>query len=158
MIAMRRQAQPEDPKQPADLVRQIDAFALDRLVSGQQGLDRMRLAARHTLHLAKYLEDKGMKQVRGAPMHPQTLGKIERWHQTLKNRILLENYFLEAEVEAAIAAFVDHYNHHRYHESTSKPHPADVYFGRGETIRIERRRIKHQIIQNRRFLYQHQAA
>ena len=37
-----------------------------------------------------------MSHVRGAPMHPQTQGKIERWHQTLKNRILLENYFLPA--------------------------------------------------------------
>jgi putative transposase len=35
-----------------------------------------------------------MKHSRGAPYHPQTQGKIERWHQTLKNRILLENYFL----------------------------------------------------------------
>jgi transposase InsO family protein len=34
--------------------------------------------------------------VRGAPCHPQTQGKIERWHQTLKNRILLENYYLPA--------------------------------------------------------------
>ena len=44
--------------------------------------------------LADFLEDKGMKHTRGAPYHPQTQGKIERWHQTLKNRILLENYFL----------------------------------------------------------------
>jgi putative transposase len=43
--------------------------------------------------LAEYHEDKGMKRVRGAPMYPQTQGKIERWHQTLKNRILLEDYF-----------------------------------------------------------------
>ncbi len=63
--------------------------------------------------LAEYLEDKGMKHVRGAPMHPQTQGKIERWHQTLKNRILLENYFFEEELEAAIAAFIDHYNNRR---------------------------------------------
>lgn len=41
--------------------------------------------------LADYLEDNGMKHVHGAPMHPQTQGKIERWHQTLKDRILLEN-------------------------------------------------------------------
>ena len=60
--------------------------------------------------LAKYLEDKRMTHVRGAPLYPQTQGKIERWHQTLKNRILLENYFLEGEIEAAIAAFIDHYN------------------------------------------------
>ena len=39
--------------------------------------------------LAEWLEDHGMDHVRGAPYHPQTQGKIERWHQTLKNRILL---------------------------------------------------------------------
>ena len=67
--------------------------------------------------LADWLEDKGMSHVRGAPYHPQTQGKIERWHQTLKNRILLENYFFPGDPEASIEAFVDHYNHHRYHES-----------------------------------------
>lgn len=108
--------------------------------------------------LAKYLEDKGMKHVRGAPMHPQTQGKIERWHQTLKNRILLENYFMEGELETAIAAFIDHYNNHRYHESIGNLTPADVYFGRGETILAERRRIKLQTIQNRRLNHQRQAA
>ena len=46
-----------------------------------------------------------------------TQGKIERWHQTLKNRILLENYFLPGDLEAQIAAFVDDYNDCRYHES-----------------------------------------
>ena len=44
--------------------------------------------------LADWLADKKMSHVRGAPYHPQTQGKIERWHQTLKNRVLLENYFL----------------------------------------------------------------
>ena len=44
--------------------------------------------------LADWLEERGMNHVRGAPYHPQTQGKIERWHQTLKNRILLENYYL----------------------------------------------------------------
>ncbi len=39
--------------------------------------------------LADWLEDQQMDHVRGAPYHPQTQGKIERWHQTLKNRILL---------------------------------------------------------------------
>jgi len=52
-------------------------------------------------------------------LHPQTQGKIERWHQTLKNRILLENYFLPGDLEARIEAFVEHYNHQRYHESLS---------------------------------------
>jgi len=50
--------------------------------------------------LAEWLDDKGMSHVRGAPYHPQTQGKIERWHQTLKNRILLENYFFPADLKA----------------------------------------------------------
>src|SRR3546814_15707584 len=50
--------------------------------------------------LAEYIEANKMSHVRGAPMHPQTQGKIERWHQTLKNRILLENYFLPGDLEA----------------------------------------------------------
>jgi transposase InsO family protein len=108
--------------------------------------------------LAEYLKGKGMKHIRGAPMHPQTQGKIERWHQTLKNRILLENYFFEGELEAAIAAFIEHYNNHRYHESIGNLTPADVYFGRGETILAERRRIKHQTIQNRRLNHHRNAA
>ena len=43
-----------------------------------------------------------------APFHPQTQGKIERWHQTMKNRILLENYYLPGDLEQQIGVFVDH--------------------------------------------------
>ena len=53
-----------------------------------------------------------------------TQGKIERWHQTLKNRILLENYYLPGDLEAQIARFVEHYNHRRYHESLQNLTPA----------------------------------
>ena len=58
-----------------------------------------------------------MSHFRGAPMHTQTQGKIELWHQPLKNRILLENYFLPGDLEVQIGAFVEHYKHRRYHES-----------------------------------------
>ena len=92
--------------------------------------------------LAEYLADKNMKHVRGAPFHPQTQGKIERWHQTLKNRILLENYYLPGDLEAQVEAFVEHYNHQRYHESLSNVTPADAYFGRAESIIKQRERIK----------------
>ncbi len=56
--------------------------------------------------LAEFIETQGMSHVRGAPLHYQTQGKIERWHQTLKNRILLENYFLPGDLEAWIEAFI----------------------------------------------------
>ena len=78
--------------------------------------------------LAEWLEDHGMDHVRGAPYHPQTQGKIERWHQTLKNRILLENYYLPGDLENQISAFVDHYNNQRHHESIGNVTPADAYF------------------------------
>jgi RNA-directed DNA polymerase len=108
--------------------------------------------------LAAWLEDKGMEHVRGAPYHPQTQGKIERWHQTLKNRILLDNYYLPGDLERQINAFVAHYNHVRYHESINNLTPADVYFGRAETILAERQRIKRVTIANRRLQDQLQAA
>ncbi len=131
------------------------------------GLDQMEVVHRPRLlsdngssyisaDLASWLE--GMSHVRGAPYHPMTQGKIERWHQTLKNRILLENYFLPGDLEAQIEAFVVYYNHRRYHESLDNLTPADVYFGRGEAILRERERIKRQTIQTRRLQHQTQAA
>lgn len=108
--------------------------------------------------LADWLKDQGMDHVRGAPYHPQTQGKIERWHQTLKNRILLENYFLPGDLNASIERFITHYNHHRYHESIDNLTPADVYFGRDKTILYERERIKLNTIKQRRLQYRKQAA
>jgi len=99
-----------------------------------------------------------MSHVRGAPYHPQTQGKIERWHQTLKNRILLENYFFPDDLKAKIETFVDHYNHQRYHESIGNLTPADVYFGRGQAILEQRERIKHKTIGNRRLHHRKVAA
>ncbi|TCS51303.1 transposase InsO family protein [Primorskyibacter sedentarius] len=121
--------------------------------------------------LAEWLQDKGMKHSRGAPYHPQTQGKIapsrqiasrspagNGWHQTLKNRILLENYFLPGDLEAQIEAFVDHYNHQRYHESINNVTPADVYFGRDKAILQRRERIKRKTLEARRLHHRQRAA
>ena len=108
--------------------------------------------------LAEWLGNQDMKHVRGAPYHPQTQGKIERWHQTLKNRILLENYFLPGDLEARIGAFIEHYNHQRYHESLGNVTPADAYFGRATQILAERERIKRQTIEHRRLQHRKIAA
>jgi putative transposase len=108
--------------------------------------------------LAEWLNDNGMDHVRGAPHHLQTQGKIERWHRTLKNRILLENYYLPGDLEAQIGRFVEHYNHHRYHESLANLTPADVYFGRGQASLLQRERIKRDTIRKRRLNHQSKAA
>lgn len=99
-----------------------------------------------------------MDHVRGAPYHPQTQGKIERWHQTLKNRILLENYYLPGDLSRQIDAFVEHSNLRRYHESLQNLMPADVYLGRGQTILQQRERIKRQTIETRRLPHRKSAA
>ena len=108
--------------------------------------------------LAEWMQKQEMEHIRGAPFHPQTQGKIERWHQTMKNRILLENYYLPGNLEQQIGVFVDHYNNHRYHESLNNVTPADVYFGRDKDILREREKIKKQTIQYRRLQHQRQAA
>ena len=111
-----------------------------------------------SVELAAWLDKQDMPHIRGAPYHPMTQGKIERWHLTLKNRILLENYYLPGQLEARIEAFVAHYNHLRYHESIDNLTPADVYFGRGQTILLERERIKRKTIQHRRLHHKTHAA
>src|SRR5262245_8918044 len=150
-------------------MRAEDVTATLDLALKASGLDRAKVIHRPRLlsdnrssyiaaDLAKWLDGWNMAHIRGAPYHPMIQGKIERWHQTLKNRILLENYYLPGALEAQIEAFVAEYNHLRYHEAIGNLTPADVYFGRSQTILIERERIKRQTIANRRLLHQRQAA
>ncbi len=80
----------------------------------------------------------------------------ERWHQTLKNRILLKHYYLPGALEEQVGAFVERYNHSRAYESLKNLPPADVYLGRGKAILAERERIKKQTLTQRRL--QHHAA
>jgi transposase InsO family protein len=103
--------------------------------------------------LSDWLQDQGMKHTRGKPYHPMTQGKIERWHLSLKSRILLENYYLPGDLERAVADFVEHYNHRRYHESLDNLTPANVYFGRGPRILQRREEIKRKTIEQRRRLH-----
>ena len=98
-----------------------DVTATLDMALAASGLDRMTVVHRPRLlsdngssyvavDLAKWLEGKNMEHVRGAPYHPQTQGKIERWHQTLKNRILLEHYYLPGDLERQVVVFVERYN------------------------------------------------
>ena len=109
--------------------------------------------------LRDWLDEHSMAHTRGRPYHPMTQGKIERWHRSLKNQVLLENYYLPSDLKARIAEFVDYYNTVRYHESLDNLTPEDVYTGRTQTILNRRRRIKQKTIeQRRRLYYRHKAA
>ena len=99
--------------------------------------------------LRDYLAKHGISHTRGAPYHPMTQGKIERYHRSLKNVVKLENYYLPGELKQAIGDFVQYYNHHRYHESLDNVTPADVYYGRRKTILTKRTIIKNQTLKQR---------
>lgn len=101
-------------------------------------------------------EEVKMKHIHGAPAHPQTQGKIERYHRTMKNIVKLEHYFLPEHLIAAIEDFVRFYNKQRYHESLNNLTPEDVYLGRGDQILQQRKIIKEQSLKNRYFLFQQQ--
>ena len=103
--------------------------------------------------LAHYLESQNMTHTRGKPYHPQTQGKIERWHRSLKNQILLENYYFPGELDERIRQFVDYYNHQRYHESLNNLTPADVFYGRAQSILDKREKIKLRTLATRRQMY-----
>ncbi|MGW8180830.1 MAG: IS3 family transposase [bacterium] len=100
--------------------------------------------------LQNYLDDREMDHTRGQPYHPMTQGKIERWHRTMKNTIKLQNYYFPGELEQEIAAFIDHYNHQRVHESLDNLTPADVYHGRAKEILTLRNELKEQTLRRRR--------
>jgi len=97
-----------------------------------------------------FLDRKHIEHTRGAPYHPMTQGKIERYHRSMKNIVNLQNYFLPGELETQIASFVDYYNNHRYHESLDNLTPADMYFGRAKEVLTKREEIKRQTMQQRR--------
>jgi len=133
------------------------------------GLERVRVRHRPRLlsdngpsylsaQLGSWLAEHGMTHTRGKPYHPMTQGKIERYHRSMKNQILLENYYLPGQLEQRLAEFVDYYNLRRYHESLDNLTPADVYFGRGQTILTRRENIKLKTIDLRRQLHQQTAA
>lgn len=103
--------------------------------------------------LKGFLRGKGIKPINGKPLHPQTQGKIERYHRTMKNVIKLDNYYSPEDLTKAIAEFVKYYNYERYHESLKNLTPADVYFGRDNKIIKERRKIKEKTLQERRKNY-----
>jgi putative transposase len=102
--------------------------------------------------LKEYLEHHEIGHTRGAPYHPQTQGKIERYHRTMKNIILLQKYFLPWELENEINNFINYYNNERYHEAISNLIPRDVFCGREWEIITRRDRTKKRTLELRRKL------
>ena len=96
-----------------------------------------------------YLQMLHIRHILCAPHHPQTNGKLERFHETLKARLNLLVYTSPEELWRAMAEFIEYYNHRRYHEGIGNVAPADVYYGRREEILRRREEQKQRTIQER---------
>ncbi len=103
--------------------------------------------------LARYLQQHQIQHLRGAPYHPQTQGKIERYHRSMKALVKLDTFYFPWELQQTITSFVDYYNHHRYHESLDNLTPADVFAGRCQAILQQRQQTKQRTLSSRRQQY-----
>ena len=97
-----------------------------------------------------YLKLVEIKHILAASYHPQTNGKLERYHQTLKREVNQVPYEMPSDLEEALAAFVNYYNYRRYHKALGNVTPADVLNGSKERILLRRKEVKAQTIGRRR--------
>jgi transposase InsO family protein len=98
----------------------------------------------------EYLRLVGIKHINAVPFHSQTNGKIERYHRTLKVGITQVPYEIPSELQEAIRAFVEYYNHRRYHEGLGNVTPHDVYTGKHLEILQRRKEVKSKTLAARR--------
>ena len=94
--------------------------------------------------LKEYLDKQDIHHILASPYHPQTNGKIERYHKSLKSKVKLYIYGCPNDLKGEVGKFISYYNKERYHESLGNVTPDDVFYGRREKIvkaREEKRRL-----------------
>lgn len=85
--------------------------------------------------LKVFMRDQGLRHVRTSPYYPQSNGKIERWHQTIKSECIRQKTPLSLEEAREIVdAYVNHYNQERLHSAIGYITPTDKLAGNAEAI------------------------
>jgi len=100
--------------------------------------------------LKEYLDIEDIAHTRCKPYHPMTQCKIERYHRSMKNILLLVKFYNPGELKNQINLFVNYYNNDRYHEAFNNLTPADVYYGRAPEILTIRQRLKKKTMLKRK--------
>ena len=139
----------------ADVERSVEK-ALQ--VAGLQNGQRPKLLSDNgacyiAAELKAYLKSKNVIPIHGRVRHPQTQGKIERYHRSMKNVVKLDHYYCPEELIESLKVLVNYHNNKRYHESLDNVTPADVYWGRKDQILRKREKTKVQNMRMRRILY-----
>jgi transposase InsO family protein len=96
-----------------------------------------------------YLYLVGIPHILASPFHPQTNGKLERYHQSIKQEVNQLPYEMPAHLEQAIAELVDYYNYRRYHKALGSVTPDDVLQERRDSVLARRKEVKAQTLRRR---------
>jgi transposase InsO family protein len=132
-------------QQAVDFTGMTDVPVEDRTVLlSDNGAGYISQQFNHYLHLV------GIRHITASPFHPQTNGKIERYHRTVKGEINQVPYDMPSELKEAIRAFIEYYNYRRYHEGLGNVTPHDVYTGKHLEIIQRRKEVKSKTLAARR--------
>jgi transposase InsO family protein len=133
----------EEVIEDACIKAKVDPENMPNLVS-----DRGPALISHELN--DYLKDKDIHHILASPYHPQTNGKIERWHKSMKMTVKLNIYECPNKLKSEIGKFISNYNRNRYHESLGNVTPDDVFYGRRKDIIKVRREKKRLTLEMRK--------